>query len=225
LAPSARKRPGRPPGRSDTRDRILASARELFSRNGIDNTTVRAIAADAGVDPALVHHYFGTKTQLFAAAIHIPVDPMTILGPLREVPVDQIGHVLPSLLLPLWDSELGKGFIATLRALLAGSDYDVSMVRSFLQDVITAEVGGRVDDPPGTGRLRVQFVASQLVGIVMARYILELEPFRSLPVDAVVETIAPTLQRYLTGELPQMAGEARPARRRPSGDGAPRRRR
>ncbi|BBX70316.1 hypothetical protein MPSYJ_37770 [Mycolicibacterium psychrotolerans] len=152
------------------------------------------------MDPALVHHYFGTKTQLFAAAIHIPIDPMTVIGPLREVPVDQIGHVLPSLLLPLWDSELGKGFIATLRSMLAGSD--VSMVRSFLQDVITAEVGARVDDPPGSGPIRVQFVASQLVGVVMARYILELEPFRSLPVDQVVETIAPNLQRYLTGDLP-----------------------
>ncbi len=197
---SDRKRPGRPPGPSDTRDRILSSARELFARNGIDSTSIRAIAADAGVDPALVHHYFGTKTQLFAAAIHIPIDPMAIIGPLREVPVDQIGRVLPSLLLPLWDSELGKGFIATLRSILSGSD--VSLIRSFLQDVITAEVGSRVDDPPGSGRVRVQFVASQLVGIVMARYILELEPFKSLPVQQIVDTVAPNLQRYLTGELP-----------------------
>lgn len=197
-----RKRPGRPPGASDTRDRILAVARDLFARNGFDNTSIRSIASGAGVDGALVHHYFGTKTQLFAAAIHIPIDPMSVIGPLREVPVEEIGHVLPSLLLPLWDSEMGKGFIATLRSLLAGSD--VSMVRSFLQDVIAAEVGSRVDSPPGTGRVRVQFVASQLVGVVMARYILELEPFRSLPVDQVAETIAPNLQRYLTGDLPAL---------------------
>ncbi|WP_370331857.1 TetR family transcriptional regulator [Mycolicibacterium hippocampi] len=200
-----RKRPGRPPGASDTRDRILSSARDLFARNGIDNTSIRAIAAGAGVDPALVHHYFGTKTQLFAAAIQIPIDPMTIIGPLREVPVEQIGRVLPSLLLPIWDSELGKGFIATLRSILAGSNVsDVSLFRAFLQDVITAEVGSRVDDPPGSGRIRVQFVASQLVGIVMARYILELEPFKSLPVQQVVDTVAPNLQRYLTGDLPKL---------------------
>ena len=197
-----RKRPGRPPGASDTRDRILSVARDLFARNGFDNTSIRSIASGAGVDGALVHHYFGTKTQLFAAAIHIPIDPMSVIGPLREVPVEEIGHVLPSLLLPLWDSEMGKGFIATLRSLLAGSD--VSMVRSFLQDVIAAEVASPVDSPPGTGRVRVQFVASQLVGVVMARYILELEPFRSLPVDQVAETIAPNLQRYRTGDLPAL---------------------
>lgn len=180
------------------------SARELFARNGIGNTSIRSIAADAGVDPALVHHYYGTKTQLFAAAIQIPIDPMAIIGPLREVPVDQIGRVLPSLLLPLWDSESGKGFIATLRSMLAGGS-EVSLFRSFLQDVITAEVGSRVDDPPGSGRIRVQYVASQLIGVVMARYILELEPFRSLPVEQIVDTVAPNLQRYLTGDLPHLA--------------------
>ncbi|MCW2654368.1 MAG: hypothetical protein QOE41_3098 [Mycobacterium sp.] len=195
-----RKRPGRPPGASDTRERILTRARELFARNGIDKTSIRAVAAAADVDPALVHHYFGTKQQLFAAAIHIPIDPMQLIGPLRETPVEELGYTLPSILLPLWDSELGSGFIATIRSLLAGND--VSLLRSFLQEVITVEVGSRVDNPPGSGVIRVQFVASQLVGVVMARYILELEPFKSLPVERIAKTIAPNLQRYLTGDLP-----------------------
>jgi AcrR family transcriptional regulator len=195
-----RKRPGRPPGASDNRERILASARELFARNGIDKTSIRAIASAAGVDAALVHHYFGTKQKLFAAAIHIPIDPMQVIGPMRETPVEDLGLTLPSLLLPLWDSELGSGFIAELRSLLAGND--VSLVRSFLQEVIAVEVGKRIDDPPGSGPIRVQFVASQLVGIVMARYILELDPFKSLPVQQIAETIAPNLQHYLTGDLP-----------------------
>ncbi|MGW0163177.1 TetR/AcrR family transcriptional regulator [Mycobacterium sp. NPDC003323] len=198
-----RKRPGRPPGASDSRARILEHARELFARNGFDKTSIRAIASAAGVDGALVHHYYGTKQQLFAAAIEIPIDPMQIIGPLRDTPVDQIGFVLPSLLLPLWDSELGKGFIATLRSLLGGAD--VTLVRSFLQEVITVEIGSRVDEPPGSGAYRVQFVASQLVGVVVARYILELEPFASLPPDIVAKTIAPNLQRYLTGDLPQLS--------------------
>jgi AcrR family transcriptional regulator len=172
----------------------------LFARNGIDKTSIRAVAAAAGVDPALVHHYYGTKTQLFAAAIHIPIDPMEVIGPLRETPVEELGSKLPSILLSLWDSELGSGFIAMLRSILAGNE--VSLIRSFLQEVIAVEVGSRVDNPPGSGPIRVQFVASQLVGVVMARYILELDPFKSLPVEQIAETIAPNLQRYLTGDLP-----------------------
>jgi AcrR family transcriptional regulator len=159
------------------------------------------VAAAAGVDQALVHHYFGTKQQLFAAAIRIPIDAMEVSGPLRETPVEEIGYKLPALLLPLWDSELGSGFIAALRSMLASSEE--SPFRSFLQEVIAVEVGSRVDNPPGTGIIRIQFVVSQLVGVAMARYILELEPFASLPVERIVETIAPNLQRYLTGDLPR----------------------
>ncbi len=197
---TGRKRPGRPAGGSDARERILASARELFARNGIGNTSIRAVATAAGVDSALVHHYFGTKEKLFAAAVRIPIDPMDIIGPLREIPVEEIGYKLPSMLLPLWDSELGTRFIAALRSIIAGSE--VNLFRSFIQDVIAVEVGARVDNPPGSGIVRIQFVASQLVGVVMARYILQLEPFASLPPEQIAKTIAPNLQRYLTGDLP-----------------------
>ena len=201
-ANSGRKKPGRPAGSSNTRERILDHARDLFARNGISNTSIRAVAAAAGVDSALVHHYFGTKEKLFAAAVHIPIDPMDVIGPLREVPVEELGHWIPSILLPLWDSDIGTAFIATLRSILAGSE--VNLFRTFIQDVIAVEVGARVDDPPGSGIVRVQFVASQLVGIVMARYILQLEPFASLPAQQIADTIAPNLQRYLTGDLPEV---------------------
>ena len=197
---TGRRRPGRPAGSSDTRDRILARARELFARNGIDRTSIRAVAAGAGVDAALVHHYFGTKQQLFAAAIHLPIDPMTVLVPMRETPVEELGLRLPSVLLPIWDSEMGAGLIATLRSLISGAD--VSLARSFLQEVVVVEVGSRVDTPPGTGKIRAQFVASQLMGVVMARYIVQIEPFASLPAEQIANIIAPNLQRYLTGDLP-----------------------
>ena len=199
-ANTGRRRPGRPAGSSDTRDRILTTARELFARNGIDRTSIRAVAAGARVDAALVHHYFGTKQQLFAAAIRIPIDPMTVLVPMREVPIEELGFKLPSVLLPIWDSELGAGLIATLRSLLAGPD--VSLARSFLQEIVTAELAPRVDNPPGTGMIRAQFFASQLMGVVMARYIVRVEPFASLPPEQIVATIGPNLQRYLTGDLP-----------------------
>ena len=174
----------------------------LFARNGIASTSIRAVAAAAGVDSALVHHYFGTKERLFAAAVRVPIDPMDIIGPLRETPVEELGHKIPSMLLPLWDSEVGAGFIATLRSILAGSE--VNLFRSFISDVIAVEVGARIDNPPGSGIIRIQFVASQLVGVLMARYILDLEPFKSLPAEQIVETIAPNLQRYLTGDLPAL---------------------
>ncbi|MGV0799582.1 helix-turn-helix domain-containing protein, partial [Mycolicibacterium elephantis] len=103
-ADAERKRPGRPRGTSDTRERILKCARDLFARNGVDKTSIRAVAAAAGVDPALVHHYYGTKQQLFAAAIEAPVNPMDVIRPLRETPIEELGHKLPSVLVPLWDS-------------------------------------------------------------------------------------------------------------------------
>jgi len=205
----ARKRRGRPRGNSDTRERILACARELFVRNGFDKTSVRAVATAAEVDSSLVHHYFGTKQQLFASAIRVPIDPMAVLKPVRETPVEHLGHVLPSLLVPLWDSEAGAALVATLRSLLTGSD--VRLARSFLEEVITAEIAPRVDDPPGTGRLRVQFVASQLVGIVMARYIIGLEPFASVTPGQIADVVAPNLQRYLTGEWPVAPDVVSPA--------------
>ncbi len=211
IAPANRRRPGRPPGSSDTRERILASARELFARNGLDTTSIRSVAAAADVDSALVHHYFGTKQQLFAAATQLPVDPMTVIGPLRETAVERLGHTLPALLLPLWDSELGTSLIATLRSMLAGADLDLA--RLFFRDIVVTELAAKADDPPGTGTLRAEFVVSQLMGIVMARYVIGLEPLASLPVDQIVATIAPNLQHYLTGELPELrvpgAGHAR----------------
>ncbi len=199
---AGRKRPGRPPGNSNTRERILKKARDLFARNGISNTSIRAVAAAAGVDSALVHHYFGTKEKLFAAAVQVPIDPMDVIGPLQDVPVEELGHAILSMLLPLWDSEIGAGFIATLRSIVAGSE--VNLFRTFIQDVIAVEVGSRVDSPPGSGIVRIQLVASQLVGVIMTRYILELEPFASLPAQQIADTIAPNLQRYLTGDLPDL---------------------
>lgn len=203
-AAARRRAPGRPPGTSDTRDRILRTARELFARNGFNNTSIRSVAAGAGVDSALVHHYYGTKQQLFAAATEIPVDPMSIIGPLRETPVERLGATLPTLLLPLWDSEMGASLVATLRSMLAGDD--MSLVRLFFRDIVVAELAAKADDPPGTGTMRAEFVVSQLAGIVLARYIIGLEPFASLPAEQIAATVAPNLQHYLTGDLPAAPG-------------------
>lgn len=198
------RRPGRPSGASDTRDKILTAARELFARNGYANTAIRAVAVRAGVDAALVHHYYGTKQQLFAAAIELRVDPMVVLGPLREAPVAELGRTLPELLLPLWDSPAGAGLVAALRSMLTGTE--VPLARSFFRDVVIPELAGRIDDPAGSGVLRAEFAASQMMGVVVARYIVGLEPIASLPAEEIVAMVAPTLQRYLTGDLPDPLG-------------------
>lgn len=199
---ATRKRPGRPPGTSETREQIVISARELFAQSGFEKTSVRAVAAAAGVDSALVHHYFGTKQELFATAMDIPIDPMTIIGPLRETPVEALGLKLPSLLLPLWDSALGQVLIGVLRSTLGGSD--ANLTRSFFRDIVVAELAAKVDEPPGSGTVRAEFAVSQLMGIVMARYLIVLDPFASLPAEQIADTIAPNLQRYLTGDLPEL---------------------
>lgn len=178
----------------------MTSARNLFARNGIGNTSIRAIASDAGVDPALIHHYFGTKEKLFTAAINVAFDPAKILVPLRTAPVEELGRLLPSLILPVWDSEVGAGMVAALRTALTGDE--IGIFRSFLRDVVVTELAARVDNPKGSGVVRAEFAATQILGIVIARHILELEPMASLPIEQIVDTIAANLQHYFTGDLP-----------------------
>jgi len=193
-------RPGRRPGNSGSRDRILKSARELFADNGFGKTTIRAIAARAEVDAALVHHYFGNKHALFVAAIALPVDPDDVLAPVRAGPVDEIGPRLATALLGVWDSPHRDAIIAVFRTVIGGGG-DVGLLRTFLLDIVFDEIVPRVDHPAGTGPLRVELVASQMAGLMVMRYILRIEPLASLPAGRVVEIVGPTLQRYLTGDV------------------------
>jgi AcrR family transcriptional regulator len=193
------KRPGRPRGSSDRRERILSSARELFAHNGFRATSVRSIAAAAKVDAALVHHYFGTKEALFAAAVDIPFDPTVVVAQLRTTPIEDLGRAIPTVVLGLWESETQAQLKATLRAAL--TDGRLAVLGKFLREVVFTEIAARVDDPVGTGMMRVEFVGTQMLGVVMARHIMELQPFAELPIEQVIATIAPNLQHYLTGDL------------------------
>ncbi|CPS08925.1 Putative transcriptional regulator, TetR family [Mycobacteroides abscessus subsp. bolletii] len=196
------KRPGRRPGASNARDDILASARKLFSLNGIDKTSIRAIASDAGVDPALVHHYFGTKLDLFREVVQLPVDPSVVLQPLRDVPVDELGVTIPRLIIALWDSELGANMLAVFRSALTGADD--GLVRVFFREVLVNIIAERVDSPPGSGVLRAEFAITQMAGILVGRYIMAIEPLASLTAEQIALTVGPNIQRYLTGALPSI---------------------
>jgi len=193
-------RPGRRPGKSDTRTQILESARRAFSQNGFARTTVRAIATEAQVDPALIHHYFGSKEQLFTAAIALPLDPKKVLAPVHSSTSDELGTSLLTAVLGVWESEHQAAILAAFRSAISGEG--TRLIQSFLLNIVLRDIIPRVDSPAGSGIIRAELVASQIAGLLVTRYILELEPLKSVSVDALVPLVAPNLQRYLTGELP-----------------------
>ncbi|WP_433622294.1 TetR family transcriptional regulator [Nocardia sp. CA-120079] len=192
-------RSGRRPGRSDTREEILAAARARFAEIGFDKTSIRAVAADAGVDPALVHHYFGTKQQLFAAVVELPIDPEATLRLIEAAPLDRLGETILGSVLAVWDSPAGPGVVAAVRSILAGGD--TALARTFVLDVVLERVRMRIAKPEDDGRARVALVGTQMIGVLVARKILEIEPLASMPGPELVAAVAPTLQRYLTGEI------------------------
>ncbi|MFD4182238.1 TetR family transcriptional regulator [Rhodococcus sp. NPDC058514] len=197
--PATATRSGRRPGNPDTKDLILTAARNRFADTGFEGTSVRAIAAEAGVDSALVHHYFGTKRALFLAAVAMPVDPHVVLGAVRDAPAEEIGALLLRGVLGVWESPHGNAVLAAFRAAISGES--PGLVRNFLTEVVLREIVDRIDVPIGSGRTRATLVASQMAGLLVTRYLLRLEPLASLSVDEVVALVGPNLQRYLTGDL------------------------
>jgi AcrR family transcriptional regulator len=187
---------GRRPGGSDTRDTILAAARARFAAHGYDRTRVRDVASDAGVDPALVHYFFKTKDGLFAAAMQLPVRPADVIGPLVADGIDGLGERLVRRLLEVWDQPSNQGALLAIVQGASGHPDAAAALREF----IGAEIVGRVAAVAGD-RLRATLVASQIMGLIAARYIARVEPLASLPADEVVPLVAPTVQRYLDGAL------------------------
>jgi AcrR family transcriptional regulator len=196
---TARVSRGRRPGAPDTRAQVLAAARASFAERGFRGTTIRAVAAAAGVDPALVHHYFGTKDDLFVAALEIPVDPREILAPVVAAGPDGAGERLLRTFLSVWDDpELQPGLLALVRSLMA--DDSAGLVRDgFIPVVVGPVLAGLVRDRP---EVRIPLVASQVIGLIVARYVIALPPLAQMPAEDVVARVGPTLQRYLTGDLP-----------------------
>jgi AcrR family transcriptional regulator len=190
---------GRRPGAPDTRAAILAAARSSFADRGFAGTTIRGIASAAGVDAALVHHYFGTKDDLFVAALALPVDPREALAPALVGGADGAGERVLRVFVGVWDDPANTPvFVALARTLLDPSASH--LLREGFLPVVLQPVGRAlgIDRPD----LRMSLVASQIFGIILGRYVLALEPLASLPSDAVVAAYAPTIQRYLTDDLP-----------------------
>ncbi len=192
-------RRGRRSGTEGTRELILASARKVFSEQGYDAASLRQIARDAGVDAAMVHHYFQNKDGLFAACVELPADPRAVLADVVVVPVAERGAAILRALLTLWDSPVQPALLALLRGAVSSRTQ-----AALLREVMSKRIVGAalVDLPDDDGRrLRGSLLASQLIGLVLSRYILQLEPLASASHEEIVALVGPTLQRYLTGPL------------------------
>lgn len=190
---------GRRPGAGDTRAQILLAAREAFAAMGYAGATIRGIAAAAAVDPALVHHYFGTKRELFIAAVQLPLDPAPVVAATTAGPADRAGERMVRALLELWGTPEGRDAMQSLLRSALTDDQLLGMFRGFLLETVLTPLVAEF--APDDHRLRATLLASQVVGLAMARYVAALEPLASAPPDTVVAAIAPTLQRYLTGDL------------------------
>lgn len=195
------RRTGRRSGESTARDDILEAARKLFSDNGFDRTTLRQVADSAGVDPALISHYFGNKRGLFVAAVEFPSDPAAVLEPVRTCPLDELAATTLRQILQVWASPAGPSVIARFRqALTSGED---ELVRDLLTSVILAPIRERLRGAGDDLDLRLTLFASQVAGLLVTREILALPPLRAADIDALVAAVAPNLQRYLTGAITQ----------------------
>lgn len=188
--------PGRRPGGPDTRGEILRAARESFASKGFAATSLRAVARDAGVDAALVHHYFAGKDELFIEAIGLPIDPRQMAARVQQGPQDELGRRIVTTFLSVWESPEGQQRMKALLRSMAGHDEVARLMREGITRLIIKPVSQTLGVPDA--EFRVTLVASQLIGMAMARYLLELEPLASASVPDLIDRLAPTLQSYLT---------------------------
>ncbi|MCR3748580.1 transcriptional regulator, TetR family [Lentzea californiensis] len=193
------KRRGRRAAGEDTKAALVAAAREVFIEKGYDGATVRAIAAKAGVDAAMVNHWFGGKEGLFAQSVlQLPFDPAEILKRVLDGPAEEAGERIVRTFVTVWDATGGGTFSALIRSVTSQPEV-AGALKSFLINAIfknvIAELGAEQHE------LRATLCATQMVGLGIVRYVVQFEPLASTDLETVVRTVAPNLQRYLTGDL------------------------
>ncbi|MFI9611516.1 TetR family transcriptional regulator [Streptomyces sp. NPDC052023] len=196
---TARRR-GRPPRTEsgDTRDRILAVAREEFSERGYEKTSVRGIAKAAGVDPALVHHYFGTKEQVFQEALEAVFAP-ALKAPdvIFEGPADGVGERFARFLFGIWENPVTRTpLLAVVRSAVT-NEVAADVFRRLVAAQLLRKVASQLGMPDA--ELRAELAAAQMVGVAIMRYVIKLEPLASADLEVIIERIAPVVQGHLTG--------------------------
>lgn len=189
------KRSGRRPGTPNTRAVILTAARRLFAAHGFHATSLRTIAAEAKVDPALLIHYFGSKEDLFVAAVRLPFRPTKLFGELENEPLHEAIRTLVRIYLTVVDSDHGRNPILALVRSVVSNEKAATMLREFF----TAELLDPVArlSPCPDAPLRASLIAAQLVGIGMLRHVVRLSPLATASTDQLVELAAPAVEHYL----------------------------
>lgn len=186
---------GRRPGAPDTRGEIVAAARAELAQRGYDGTSIRAVARRARVDPALVHHYFKDKQRLVAAALALPRGMSDVMEPVLEAPYEEVGRTFVRALLSCWDDPANREAVVAATRSGLGSVEQGEIARDLvLKGQVAAVIEKHCPDaPPLTSAL----LLTQMLGLLTARYLLEVEPVASLPVDTVADLVGPTVQGYL----------------------------
>ncbi|HCA87170.1 MAG TPA: TetR family transcriptional regulator [Streptomyces sp.] len=189
----ARKAADEGPG---ARDRILSTARAEFAERGYDKTSIRGIARKAGVDAALVHHYFGTKEQVFESAVEVSFEPALNVPDLLAQGPEGVGERLARHFLGVWENPRTRApLLAVVRSAVT-HEAAAAVLRKFVLRRLLERVAAELEVPEP--RLRAELAASQLVGIAILRYVVKVEPLADADIEVVIGMIAPTLQRYLT---------------------------
>jgi AcrR family transcriptional regulator len=195
------RRSGRRPGNQDTKQSILDAARSVFAERGFDKASIRAIATEAKVDPALVHHYFGTKEKLFLASMNAPINPAELIPGALEGPRDQAGERLIRLVLNVWDSPAGAAALGMFRSALS-NEWTARLLREFVITQVLRKAVAELALEPSEAPMRAALMATQIAGLLTARYVLKIEPVASAPSETLVKAIGPNVQRFLTEPLP-----------------------
>ncbi|GLZ06377.1 TetR family transcriptional regulator [Actinomadura sp. NBRC 104412] len=185
--------PGRRPGPTETRDAIIAAARDLFAEKGYDGASLRAIARAAGVDPALVHHFYGNKEGVFVAAMRFPIDPSRLVPRILGTTRDRLGETMVRVFLEVWrDEEKRASLVAMLRSAMTNDQIAV-MMRQFISSALFAKAA----EIHGIPLLRINAAVGQMIGVALLRYVIKVEPIASATEDELVELLAPAVQLHL----------------------------
>lgn len=193
------RRTGRRPGNSGSREHILDAARTLFAARGYDAASIRGIAAEAGVDPALVMHFFGNKEGVFIAAMELPYAPSQVLPGLIAGDPDRTGERLVGFFVATWDGTATRSPLIAMIRSATSNEQAAGLLREFLERELFAPLSRAIggDDAP----LRATLVGAQMIGLVMARYVVRIEPLVSAPAEDLVAIVGPAVQRLLAAPV------------------------